>query len=104
MKRILLFLLGAIAAIVFLANLGPMILLAISLGVSYFAIRKFILANGLAEKVLWGVVILIGLAISLNNIPALIGIASFAVLYYTFKKWKQEKKSRYMDDEWPVTD
>ncbi|SDK17929.1 hypothetical protein [Sediminibacillus albus] len=100
MKTLLLFLLGATAVIIILANLGPMILLAVSLLVSYYAVKKFVLADTVGQKVLWGIAILIGLSISLANLPALIGVASFIVLYYTYKKWKKDKQaSNYLDDE-----
>ncbi|WP_077623555.1 hypothetical protein [Sediminibacillus massiliensis] len=100
MKKILLILLAATAVIITLANLGPMILLAVSLVISYFAVKKFILADSFTYKVLWGFVILIGLSISLANLPALIGVASFIVLYYTYKKWKKDKQDeQFLDDD-----
>ncbi|WP_226036209.1 lmo0954 family membrane protein [Aquibacillus saliphilus] len=99
MKTFLLFLLALVAVIIMLANLGPMILLLISLIISYYAIKKFILTDSFVEKVLWGFVILIGLSISISNIPALIGVASFVVLYYTYKKWKKDKQDRYLEQE-----
>ena len=98
MKTFLLLLLGIIAGIIILANLGPMILLVISLVVSYYAVKKFILANSVAEKVLWAVVILIGVSISVSNIPALIGVVAFVVLYYTYKTYQQDKNKRIDDD------
>ncbi|WP_186575939.1 lmo0954 family membrane protein [Aquibacillus kalidii] len=104
MKTFLLVVLGIIAAIITLANLGPMIMLAVSICIAYYATKKFILAYSVSGKVLWGLVILISLAISFSNIPALIGVASFVVLYYTYKKWKQDKKDRYMEDELFATD
>ncbi len=104
MKTLLLLLLGITAVIIFLANLGPMIVLAISVVISYYAVKKFILADTVGKKVLWGFVILIGLAISLSNIPALIGVASFVVLYYTYKTWKKDKQDTYVDDDFLMTD
>ncbi|MBM7570551.1 flagellar basal body rod protein [Aquibacillus albus] len=98
MKTFLLILLAIVAGIIILANLGPMIILLVSLLVSYYAIKKFILANTAMEKVLWGFAILLGIAISLSNVPALIGVASFVVLYYAYKKWKSEKDQKYLEE------
>ncbi|SDM49510.1 hypothetical protein [Sediminibacillus halophilus] len=100
MKTFLLLLLGVTAVILILANLGPMILLAVSLVVSYYAVKKFVLAVTVGQKVLWAIAILIGLSISLANLPALIGVAAFVVLYYTYKMWKKDKhESSYLDDD-----
>ncbi|MRH44059.1 flagellar basal body rod protein [Aquibacillus halophilus] len=99
MKTFLLLLLGATAAIIILANLGPMIILAVSLFITYYAVKKFILADSVVEKALWGFAILIVASMSLSNIPAFIGIASLVVLYYTYKKWKKDKQERYLDNE-----
>ncbi len=49
---------------------------------------------------LWAFVILIGVSMSLSNIPALIGIVALVVLYYTYKKWKQEKENTYYNDDY----
>ncbi len=69
-----------------------MIMLAISLVIAYVAVKKFILAVSVTEKVLWGFVVLIGLSLSLANIPAFIGVAAFILLYYVYKKWKKDKE------------
>ena len=93
MKTFLLICLGVIAAFVLLANVGPIIMLLISVAIAYYGVRKFILAETTGKKVLWAFVILIGVSMSLSNIPALIGIVALVVLYYTYKKWKQEKEN-----------
>ncbi|WP_051382153.1 hypothetical protein [Sediminibacillus terrae] len=99
MKTFLLLLLGVTAVILVLANLGPMILLAVSLVVSYYAVKKFVLADTIGQKALWAIAILIGLSISLANLPALIGVAAFVVLYYTYKVWKKDRhETSSLDD------
>jgi lia operon protein LiaI len=101
MKTFLLICLGVIAGITVLVNIGPMIMLAISIAIAYYGVRKFILADATSSKVLWAIVILIGASISLSNIPALIGVVAFVVLYYTYKKWKQEKtNATYTNLNW----
>ncbi|MFC4402788.1 flagellar basal body rod protein [Gracilibacillus xinjiangensis] len=94
MKTFLLICLTVIAGIMFLANVGPMIMLAISITIAYYGVKKFILAETTGAKVWWAIVILIGVSISLSNIPAMIGVVALVVLYYTYKKWKQEKETK----------
>ncbi|WP_407272480.1 flagellar basal body rod protein [Radiobacillus sp. PE A8.2] len=92
MKTFLFILLAITAGIIIISNIGPMIMLAISLVIAYVAVKKFILAVSVTEKVLWGFVVLIGLSLSLANIPAFIGVAAFILLYYVYKKWKKDKE------------
>ncbi|WP_058308780.1 lmo0954 family membrane protein [Gracilibacillus massiliensis] len=98
MKTFLLICLAVIASITLLANLGPMIMLLISVAIAYYGVRKFVVADTTGKKVGWGIVILIGVSMSLSNIPALIGVVALVVLYYTYKKWQQEKNNYYKDD------
>ncbi|GAB2538485.1 lmo0954 family membrane protein [Gracilibacillus alcaliphilus] len=93
MKTFLIVSLAIIAGIVLLANLGPMIMLAISLVIAYFGVKHFILAETTGGKVGWAIVILIGISMSLSNIPALIGVVALVVLYYAYKKYQQEKET-----------
>lgn len=101
MKKFLLILLAVTAALFVLSNVGPMILLVASLALAYYAVKKFILADGVAEKVIWGFIILIGLSISLANVPALIAVAAVAILYYAYKAYKAEKEETILDMEEP---
>lgn len=101
MKKFMLFLLAVTAAILVLSNLGPMIPLAGSLALTYYAVKKFILTDGLTEKILWGFVILIGLSISLANVPAFIGAAAVVIFYYAYKAWKEDKAAKVFDMDEP---
>ncbi|MDX8045089.1 flagellar basal body rod protein [Gracilibacillus sp. S3-1-1] len=92
MKTFLLVSLAVIASIILLANLGPMIMLVISVVIAYYGVKRFILADTTGAKVGWAIVVLIGVSMSLSNIPALIGIVALVVLYYSFKKYQEEKK------------
>ncbi|QGH36431.1 flagellar basal body rod protein [Gracilibacillus salitolerans] len=92
LKTFLLISLAIIASIILLANLGPMIMLLISVVVAYYGVKQFILANTAGKKVGWGIVILIGVSMSLSNIPALIGVVALVVLYYSYKKYQEEKE------------
>ncbi|WP_066188267.1 MULTISPECIES: lmo0954 family membrane protein [Gracilibacillus] len=94
MKTFLIVSLAIIAGIVLLTNLGSIIMLAISVLIAYYGVKKFILADTTGSKVGWAIVVLIGVSMSLSNIPALIGIAALVVLYYAYKKYQEEKQSK----------
>ena len=100
MKTFFIISLAIIAGIILLANLGPMIMLAISLIVAYYGIKRFILAETTGSKIGWAIVILIGVSISLSNIPALIGIVAVIVLYYAYKKYQEEKQMEQQALDW----
>lgn len=91
MKRFGLFVLGAIALIVLLSQIGPMIGLLVSLAVLYFAFRKFVRADSTGSKVLWAVIGIIALCFSIGNVPAIIGIVALAALYFVYKAWHRQK-------------
>jgi lia operon protein LiaI len=90
MKKFALFLVGGIAAIVLLANLGPMIGLAISLLILYYSFKGFVKTESTFKKILWGTIGLIALCASASNFPAIIGIAAIYFLYVVFKNWNKE--------------
>ncbi|RIW32263.1 flagellar basal body rod protein [Bacillus salacetis] len=91
MKKFGLLVLGGIAAIVLLANMGPMIGLAISLLVLYYSFKQFVKTDSTFAKVIWAVIGLAALSASAANFPAIIGIAAIYLLYVVIKQWKQEK-------------
>ncbi|WP_110112700.1 flagellar basal body rod protein [Bacillus sp. CGMCC 1.16541] len=91
MKKFGLFILGAVAAVVLLANLGPMIALAISLAILYFVFKEFVKAHTTGKKVLWVGIGLVVVAASISNIPAIVGVIAAYVLYVIYKKWNESK-------------
>lgn len=93
MKKFALFILGSIAAIVLLANLGPLIGLAISLGLLYLVVKKFLKAEASSGKIIWAILGCIVLAITVANLPAIIGIAAAYVLYVIYKNWNSKKEN-----------
>lgn len=97
MKKVLLIIGAVIAAAVLLANLGSLLVLAISVAIGYYGLRRFILTDSVGAKIGWGVVIGIGACISLSNLPALMGLVALAALYYLYRAWKKDKESEKFD-------
>ncbi|WP_409290765.1 flagellar basal body rod protein [Peribacillus sp. SCS-37] len=89
---------GAAAAIILIANLAPMIGLAIGLAVLYYAAKKFMKAESAWGKAVWGILGLIAIAGSISNVPALIGVAAAYVLYLIWKNWNRAKEDKVEND------
>ncbi|WP_257349903.1 flagellar basal body rod protein [Pseudalkalibacillus decolorationis] len=102
MKKFGLIVLGGIAAIVLLANLGPMIGLAISLAILYFSIKQYMKTDSTGAKVGWAIVGLVALAITATNVPAVLGIAALYILYVVYKNWNK-KDEVVKEDNDPFT-
>ncbi len=92
MKKFGLFILGGIAAIILIANLGPIALFAFSVAILYYAFKGFMKAETSLSKVAWATLGLVLFSITVSNVPALAGIAAAVVLYYVYKKWNEEKE------------
>ncbi|KAB7672501.1 flagellar basal body rod protein [Bacillus sp. B1-b2] len=102
MKKFGLFLIGAVATIILLSQIGPMIGLVISAAVLYFAYKQFAKATSKGAKFWWGVAGVIMLVITASNLPAIIGVVAAYVLYLVMKKWNNNKqvvvKTQHTDD------
>ncbi|WP_164215118.1 flagellar basal body rod protein [Virgibacillus sp. YIM 98842] len=92
MKKFLLFLGGLAALMVLLVNLGPMVLLALSLWLLYIIFKKFLQSDSAAGKIGWIVLGLFILSITFSNIYAVIGVAAGYALYLIYKSWKKDNK------------
>lgn len=91
MKKFGLLIVGGIAAMVLLANLAPMVGLAISIAILYLVIKQFLKTDSTMMKIGWGIIGLIALTASASNAFAILGIAAAYVLYLVFKKWNNKK-------------
>lgn len=91
MKKFGLLLIGGIAAIVLLANLGPLLALAITLVMAYLVIREFLKAKTTGSKIVWGLIAFVVLMFSISNVPSLFGLVAAFVLYLVYKKWDESK-------------
>ncbi|MFD2680267.1 lmo0954 family membrane protein [Bacillus seohaeanensis] len=92
MKKFGLFIAGGIAAIILLANLGPMVGLALSLLILYYSFKEFVKAETTFSKVMWGLIGLAALTISIGNVPAILGLVAIYILYVVIRNWKKAEK------------
>ncbi|MFC3039743.1 flagellar basal body rod protein [Virgibacillus xinjiangensis] len=97
MRKFVLFVGGLVALLVLLANLGPMVLLAVSGWLLYVVFKKFVKSDSTAAKVGWVIIGLIVLSIVFSNIYAVIGVAAAYALYWIYQNWNK-------DDSDPVVD
>ncbi|WP_226581681.1 flagellar basal body rod protein [Halobacillus litoralis] len=95
MKKFLLFIAGLIALSVLLANLGPMILLGVSVWLLYIVFKQFMKNDSTAAKISWGIAGFIILSVAVSNIYAVVGVAAAFALYWIYKKWtSRERESK----------
>lgn len=86
-----------------LSNVGPLVGLAISLVLLYYAVKGFMKTDSTAAKIMWVIFGLIALAMSASNVPAIVAVAAAYVLYLCYKKWKQTDEVKVEKSEDPFT-
>ncbi|OIJ14034.1 flagellar basal body rod protein [Anaerobacillus arseniciselenatis] len=99
MKKFGLIILGGIAAIILLANIGPIAIFALSLVILYYAFKGFMNADTSFSKIAWAILGLILFSSVASNIPALVGLIAAIVLYFVFKSWDEDDR----ESEAPIT-
>ncbi|MCA0971169.1 flagellar basal body rod protein [Halobacillus litoralis] len=99
MKKFLLFLAGLVALTILLANLGPMILLGVSVWLLYVVFKQFMKSESTAGKIAWVVLGLIILSVAVSNIYAVIGLAAAYGLYWIYKNWTGKKETVTKSDD-----
>ncbi|WP_445489921.1 lmo0954 family membrane protein [Niallia sp. 03133] len=87
MKKFGLFMVGAVAAIILLSQIGPIIGLVVSGAILYLVFKQFVKSSTTWEKVLWGIAGIVMLGITASHLPAILGLAAAYILYVVFKKW-----------------
>src|SRR4051794_38990249 len=92
-KKFMLFVLGLVALLVLLANLGPMVLLGGGIWLLYVIFKKFLKTKSMAGKIGLIIIGLIVAGITIFNVYAVIGIAAGYVLYMVYRKWKGDGNS-----------
>ncbi|MFC4410810.1 hypothetical protein ACFOZY_10325 [Chungangia koreensis] len=90
MKKFGLFIIGVIAGIIALANLGSLLGLAISALIVYAGVSQYVKSVTTGPKILWASIALIGLLSAAANVPAFFAVLAIAAIYFVVKKWKEE--------------
>ncbi|MGP4076195.1 lmo0954 family membrane protein [Halobacillus sp. K22] len=105
MKKFLLFVAALAALGILLANLGPMILLGVSVWLLYVVFKKFIKSETTAGKIGWVILGLIITSVAISNIYAVIGLAAAYALYLIYKNWnyKEERETEVFTSNDPFT-
>ncbi|QCR32059.1 ABC transporter permease [Lysinibacillus sp. SGAir0095] len=93
MKKLFLLVVGAIAAIVALSMLGPLVGFAFSALLIYLGMHYYVKSNSGFGKVFWVALGLIGILTAISNVPAIIGLAAIFTIYLLYKKWNNEEVS-----------
>lgn len=101
MKKFGLALVGIIAAIIVLANLGSILALALSALIAYAGFHYYSKSVSTISKLFWGVVILIGLLTAISNVPAFFGIIALIGVLYVWRKWKGGEKEQVISSSDP---
>ena len=91
MKKTGLVIVGVIAGLVLIANLGPLVGLAISLVITYYAFKGFMGTTSVMKKILWASLGGIALLSAVSNFPAILTVIAAFVLYLVMKKWKTQE-------------
>lgn len=99
MKKFGLFLIGGIAAIILVSNLGSMVGLAISILILYLVFKQFLKAESTLMKIGWAILGLIFLTATASNVPAILGIAAAYILYLVYKKWNETSEVKVIEKE-----
>lgn len=93
MKKFGLLVLGVVAGIVALANLGSLLGLAVSALIVLAGVHFYLKSDSTFLKIFWAIVGIIGLLSAIANIPGFFGILAIIGVYYVVKKWRNESIS-----------
>ncbi len=93
MKKFGLIVLGSIAGIVALANLGSLIGLALSALLVLTGIHFYLKGRSTLSKVVSATVGIIGLLTAVANVPGFFGILAIIGLWYVIREWKKKSSS-----------
>ncbi|GLY11744.1 flagellar basal body rod protein [Pseudobacillus badius] len=92
MKKVMLFCIGGLAAIIAIASVGPILGLVLCAAIMYVAWKQYKQAASKGLKFFWGATGVIAFFVAVGNVPALLGVAALAVLYVVYKKWQEEEE------------
>lgn len=90
MSKFWLAIVGIGAGLVAFANLGPLVVLLLSLFLVYVSYRQLYKTNSKLAKVFWVLLGVAALFTAVANVPAVIGLVALVVLYMVYKKWNKK--------------
>lgn len=90
MKKVGLFIIGFIALMVVLANVGPLISLAICAVVLYLTFRQFMKSESKGAKIAWAIISIVMLMVTISHFPAILGLVAAYILYLVYKHWNKK--------------
>lgn len=93
MKKVMLFCIGGLAAVVAIASAGPVLGLVVCAAIMYVAWKQYKQAYSKGIKFFWGAAGIIAFLAAVGNVPALLGVAALGVLYVVYKKWQEDDDS-----------
>jgi len=99
MKKFGLLLVGVIAAITLLANVGPLVGMVIGLVIMYFAFKGYLKTNSTGSKVMWAIIGVVAFGVTVSNVPAILAVVAGYVLYLVYKKWNETDNTVKEDDD-----
>jgi lia operon protein LiaI len=90
MKKFGLVVLGTIAGIIALVNLGSLLGLALSALLVFAGMHFYLKGESRLSKFFWIAVGIVGLLTAVANVPGFFGILAIAGLWYVMREWKQQ--------------
>jgi len=91
MKKFLLFIAGMILLFILIANIGPIILLGVSVWLLYLVFKQFVKTDATSAKIGWVILGLVIVSVAFSNLYAVIGIAAAYLLYIIVKNWRDDE-------------
>lgn len=88
---------AVVLGIIFLSSLGAVIGLGVGAALAYFGWRQATLSESIVMKVLWWVILLIGVGLAIGSLPGIIGVVALYLLIKLYEKWKETKQYSYED-------
>lgn len=103
MKKIGLFLLGIIAGLAAVLNLGSIVVLAVTGAIALVSYHYWRKSHSMFAKVFWMTVLVISVISSISNIGAFIGIVAVIGIYYVYRKWNDRNVNPNVISDDPFT-
>jgi lia operon protein LiaI len=63
----------------------------ISAVIMYYAFKGFMKAESSGKKIMWAIFGVIAFAVTVSNVPAIMGVVAAYILYLVYKKWNETK-------------